>query len=163
MPKPDPRVIKRYANRKLYDTVTRQFTTLSELAVLIEGGTPLVVRDHDTGADLTDDVLAQVLGRRLRGSAGNADVLTGLLRGSTDAALKLSTGLLGSLAADDEPAPGKKKDGAKKKTTAKKKVAPKKEQDPAETPEQREIRELRAQVSELTAAVNLLVKRQLEE
>lgn len=146
MPKPDPHVIKRYANRKLYDTVTRQFTTLGDLAVLIEGGTPVVVKDHDTGSDLTEDVLAQVLGKRLKGSAGNTDALTGLLRGSTDAALKLSTGLLGGL---DEPAPKKPKKKAKKAKP------------PAveETPEQREIRELRAQVSELTAAVNLLVQR----
>lgn len=151
MPKPDPRVIKRYANRKLYDTVTRQFTTLGELAVLIEGGTPVVVTDHDTGRDLTEDVLTQVLGRRLKGSAGNTDALTGLLRGSTDAALKLSTGLLGGLG---EPEPAAKKKPKKK---------PKKSEADEETPEQREIRELRAQVSELTAAVNLLVQRQLDE
>lgn len=150
MPKPDPRVIKRYANRKLYDTVTRQFTTLGELAVLIEGGTPVVVKDHDTGSDLTEDVLAQVLGKRLKGSAGNTDALTGLLRGSTDAALKLSTGLLGGLG-EPEPEPKKPKKKPKKKAADE------------ETLEQREIRELRAQVSELTAAVSLLVKRQLDE
>ena len=180
MPKPDPRVIKRYANRKLYDTVTRQFTTLSELAVLIEGGTPVVVKDHDTGRDLTEDVLTQVLGRRLKGSAGNTDALTGLLRGSTDAALKLSTGLLGGLAASEpEPAPapapapnakGKKKSGGKKnsdkaaaKSGAKSGAAKPKKPADEETPEQREIRELRAQVTELTAAVSILVQKELRE
>ena len=164
MPKPDPRVIKRYANRKLYDTVTRQFTTLGELAVLIEGGTPVVVTDHDTGRDLTDDVLAQVLGRRLRGSAGNTDALTGLLRGSTDAALNLSASLLGGLT---EPATDKAtkadkpaKDAGKKKAKA---GGTKKQAEAEETPEQREIRELRAQVSELTAAVSMLVQKQLED
>lgn len=160
MPKPDPRVIKRYANRKLYDTVTRQFTTLGELAVLIEGGTPVVVTDHDTGRDLTDDVLAQVLGKRLKGSAGNTDALTGLLRGSTDAALKLSTGLLGGLS-EPEPKKPKKKDPAKKDADRAGKA--KKADAVEETPEQREIRELRAQVSELTAAVSLLVQRQLDK
>lgn len=160
MPKPDPHVIKRYANRKLYDTVTRQFTTLGELALLIEGGTRVVVHDHDTGRDLTDDVLAQVLGRRLKGSAGNTDALTGLLRGSTDAALKLSTGLLGGLAESESKKP-KKKDPAKKESAKVGKA--KKPAAGEETLEQREIRELRAQVSELTAAVNLLVQRQLND
>lgn len=155
MPKPDPRVIKRYANRKLYDTVTRQFTTLSDLAVLIEGGTPVIVKDHDTGRDLTEDVLAQVLGKRLKGTAGNTDALTGLLRGSTDAALNLSAGLLGGLT---EPATKAPKDSAK--SAGKKK--PKKAK-PEETPEQREIRELRAQVSELTAAVSLLVQKEMKD
>ncbi len=156
MTKPDPRVIKRYANRKLYDTVTRQFTTLSELAVLIEGGTPVIVKDHDTGRDLTEDVLAQVLGKRLKGTAGNTDALTGLLRGSTDAALNLSAGLLGGLTepASSKTAKGPAKSGGKKKTK-KAKVE--------ETPEQREIRELRAQVSELTAAVSLLVQKEIKD
>lgn len=168
MPKPDPRVIKRYANRKLYDTVTRQFTTLGELAVLIEGGTPVVVTDHDTGRDLTDDVLAQVLGRRLRGSAGNTDALTGLLRGSTDAALNLSASLLGGLT---EPATDKATKATKpakspkpaKDTGKKKAKAGGTKKQAEETPEQREIRELRAQVSELTAAVSMLVQKQLED
>jgi hypothetical protein len=156
MPKPDPRVIKRYANRKLYDTVTRQFTTLSELAVLIEGGTPVIVKDHDTGRDLTEDVLAQVLGKRLKGTAGNTDALTGLLRGSTDAALNLSAGLLGGLT---DPASAKAAKGSARSDGKKKPKKAKAE----ETPEQREIRELRAQVSELTAAVSLLVQKEIKD
>ncbi|CDO20109.1 polyhydroxyalkanoate synthesis repressor PhaR [Mycolicibacterium mageritense DSM 44476 = CIP 104973] len=63
-------VIKRYANRKLYDTVRRRFTTLDELAQLLESGVRVVVRDHNTGADRTDEVLAQVVSRQVKNIPG---------------------------------------------------------------------------------------------
>ena len=109
MAKQEPRVIKRYANRKLYDTVERQFTTLTDLARLVEGGTRVVVSDHDTGEDRTDEVLAQALGRRMRSTPGAGDLLAGLLRTSGSVAQELTQGLTG----EPEPAP-------KAKPTAKK-------------------------------------------
>lgn len=56
-----PRVVKRYANRKLYDTVERRFTSLAAIRRLVRDGADVVVRDHDTGADRTEEVLTQSL------------------------------------------------------------------------------------------------------
>lgn len=53
--------IKRYSNRKLYDTTRSRYVTLSELGELIRGGANIVVIDNDTKADLTDVTLTQVL------------------------------------------------------------------------------------------------------
>lgn len=54
-------VIKRYANRKLYDTESGQYVTLDEIALLIRRGEEVEVIDHATGRDLTTLTLMQVL------------------------------------------------------------------------------------------------------
>jgi polyhydroxyalkanoate synthesis repressor PhaR len=54
-------LIKRYANRKLYDTQAGQYVTLEELAEFIRRGEDITVRDHATGRDLTSLTLMQVL------------------------------------------------------------------------------------------------------
>ena len=53
--------IKRYSNRKLYDTSQSRYITLSELGELIRKGTNIEVIDNDTKADLTEVTLTQVL------------------------------------------------------------------------------------------------------
>lgn len=53
--------IKRYSNRKLYDTSQSRYITLSELGELIRRGENIEVIDNDTKADLTEMTLAQVL------------------------------------------------------------------------------------------------------
>ncbi|MBQ8037220.1 MAG: polyhydroxyalkanoate synthesis regulator DNA-binding domain-containing protein [Proteobacteria bacterium] len=53
--------IKRYSNRKLYDTSTSRYITLTELGELVRCGKNIVVIDNETKADLTDMTLAQVL------------------------------------------------------------------------------------------------------
>jgi len=55
------RVIRRYGNRKLYDTRTRRYVTLDDLAALVAGGEEVQVLDQKTGEDLTSITLAQVL------------------------------------------------------------------------------------------------------
>ena len=55
------RTIKRYSNRKLYDTTQRHHVTLAQVAELVRGGYDLQVVDHVTGADLTSSTLAQVI------------------------------------------------------------------------------------------------------
>src|SRR5947208_14222698 len=57
------RVIKRYANRKLYDTTRGAFTSLSALEELVRDGIDVVVIDHDTGDDLTQEVPGQIVAR----------------------------------------------------------------------------------------------------
>jgi polyhydroxyalkanoate synthesis regulator protein len=77
-----PRIIKRYANRKLYDTVNRCFTTVGAVAELVAAGINVIVEDHDTGADRTKEVLAQAIGRQARSNPIDlgADLLASLLR-----------------------------------------------------------------------------------
>ena len=53
--------IKRYSNRKLYDTSTSRYITLTELGELVRRGANIEVIDNETKADLTDMTLAQVL------------------------------------------------------------------------------------------------------
>ncbi|MFQ5830626.1 MAG: polyhydroxyalkanoate synthesis regulator DNA-binding domain-containing protein [Candidatus Methylomirabilia bacterium] len=54
-------VIKRYNNRKLYDTQESRYVTLDELEELIRAGWQIQVVDAATGEDLTSVTLAQIL------------------------------------------------------------------------------------------------------
>lgn len=53
--------IKRYANRKLYDTETKRYVTLDDLAAFIRQGEDVRVVDHATGEDLTSQTLFQII------------------------------------------------------------------------------------------------------
>jgi len=54
-------VIKRYSNRKLYDTQESRYVTLEELEGLIRAGKEISVVDVSTGEDLTSVTLAQII------------------------------------------------------------------------------------------------------
>jgi polyhydroxyalkanoate synthesis repressor PhaR len=54
-------VIKRYSNRKLYDTQASRYVTLEELEELIRSGKEISVVDVSTGEDLTSVTLAQII------------------------------------------------------------------------------------------------------
>jgi polyhydroxyalkanoate synthesis repressor PhaR len=55
------RVIKRYSNRKLYDTATKQYITLDQIAELVRQSEDLQVIDNRTGDDLTTLTLTQII------------------------------------------------------------------------------------------------------
>ncbi len=55
------RVIKRYPNRKLYDTVRSKYITLKDVALLVEEGVDVQIVDNDTDEDITGLTLAQIL------------------------------------------------------------------------------------------------------
>jgi len=74
------RVIKRYANRKLYDTANGGFTTLAALEDVVRSGVEVVVIDHDSGEDMTQDVLAQIVDRVARTDRGSSSVLSSFIR-----------------------------------------------------------------------------------
>lgn len=57
----EPRVIKRYANRKMYDTARSCYVTLEEVADMVRGGLEVRVIDNKSKADLTEVTLAQAL------------------------------------------------------------------------------------------------------
>src|SRR5712691_2231079 len=54
-------VIKRYSNRKLYDTQESRYVTLEELEELIRAGKEISVVDVSTGEDLTSVTLAKII------------------------------------------------------------------------------------------------------
>lgn len=58
---PKPRIIKRYANRKLYDTCESRYVTLSQVASLVRAGEDLAILDNRTKEDLTGVTLAQII------------------------------------------------------------------------------------------------------
>ena len=55
------RVIKKYPNRRLYDTDTSSYITLAEVKALVMGNEPFVVRDAKTNDDLTRSILLQII------------------------------------------------------------------------------------------------------
>jgi polyhydroxyalkanoate synthesis repressor PhaR len=54
-------VIKKYANRRLYNTATSGYVTLDSLAQMVRAGTDFVVFDARTGEDITRSVLTQII------------------------------------------------------------------------------------------------------
>lgn len=173
----EPYVIKRYSNRKLYDSVRRKFTTLDEVAALLDDGRRVEVRDHDTGIDRTDEVLAQVLRRKAQTTPGSSNFLAELLRAPADVARTVagSAGLdptkseettmpknpasamsaeIAALlkAAREVTSDGKAADTASAVDEANEQIAR----------QESEIQELREQVSQLTQAVTLLLKDKTE-
>jgi polyhydroxyalkanoate synthesis repressor PhaR len=59
--KPEPIVIKKYANRRLYDTETSAYITLDDMCERVKEGREFIVVDAKTGQDLTRQVLAQII------------------------------------------------------------------------------------------------------
>jgi polyhydroxyalkanoate synthesis repressor PhaR len=68
-----PRVIKKYPNRRLYDTHTSSYITLAEVKQLVMASELFVVRDAKTGEDLTRSILLQII---LEEEAGGAPMFT---------------------------------------------------------------------------------------
>ena len=61
-PKSDkPTVIKKYANRRLYDTGRSSYVTLDDLCTMVKEGRDFVVYDAKSGEDLTRSVLTQII------------------------------------------------------------------------------------------------------
>jgi polyhydroxyalkanoate synthesis repressor PhaR len=58
---PPVRVIKKYPNRRLYDTATSSYITLTEVKQLVLDGKALSVRDAKTDEDLTRSILLQII------------------------------------------------------------------------------------------------------
>ena len=60
-PKPAPVVIKKYANRRLYNTATSAYVTLDHLSQMVKDKTDFVVYDAKTGDEITRFVLTQII------------------------------------------------------------------------------------------------------
>jgi polyhydroxyalkanoate synthesis repressor PhaR len=57
----EPKVIKRYTNRKLYDTVESRYVTLDEIAEMVKQGVEVRIIDNKSKEDLTSVTLAQII------------------------------------------------------------------------------------------------------
>src|SRR5216684_998042 len=56
-----PTIVKKYANRRLYNTATSSYVTLDDLAQMIKAGGDFVVYDAKSGDDITRSVLTQII------------------------------------------------------------------------------------------------------
>ena len=76
------RVIKRYANRKLYDTSESRYIKLDEVADMVDAGVDLRIIDNTTKEDITRITMAQIIVERSRkGTLGDSMAsLKGLIR-----------------------------------------------------------------------------------
>jgi len=79
-------IIKRYPNRKLYDTEAKKYITLDGIADLIRNGQEVVVVDHTTDEDLTAVTLTQIIFEQEKKKGGflPKSVLTGLVQAGGD-------------------------------------------------------------------------------
>lgn len=79
-------VIKRYPNRKLYDTEAKKYITLDGIAKLIRSGEEVIVIDHTTDEDLTAVTLTQIIFEQEKKKGGflPTSVLTGLVQAGGD-------------------------------------------------------------------------------
>ncbi len=60
-PTGEARIIKRYANRKLYDTRDSRYVTLQQIALYVRAGEEVQIIDNNTKEDLTNVTLAQII------------------------------------------------------------------------------------------------------
>ena len=79
-------LIKRYPNRKLYDTDAKRYITLDSIAELIRDGNDVEVRDHETGEDLTGITLSQIIFESEKKNSGYlpSALLANLIRAGGD-------------------------------------------------------------------------------
>lgn len=68
-------LIKRYANRKLYNTDTSRYITLKGIATLLDAGEEVRVIDNETGDDITQIALSQILVDNKRAKEDPSDTL----------------------------------------------------------------------------------------
>ena len=92
-PEREPKIIKRYTNRKLYDTVESRYVTLDEIAAMIRAGGEVKVIDNRTREDLTSITLAQIIfEQEKKSSQTSLSTLLGLIRQGGDIAQQLVGG-----------------------------------------------------------------------
>lgn len=87
-------LIKRYPNRKLYDTVAKQYITLDGIAELIRQGMDVRVIDHASGEDLTALTLTQIILEQEKKQSGllSNSTLTNLIRVGSEGLAALQLG-----------------------------------------------------------------------
>jgi polyhydroxyalkanoate synthesis repressor PhaR len=108
------RVIKRYSNRKLYDTKGSRYVTLLQIAEMLRGGEDVQVIDNNTKDDLTEVTLAQIIyeEQKARSRSVPLQTLKELLHTRTERVLAdLREGPIGRLIPGSKPAEEKPVEG----------------------------------------------------
>jgi polyhydroxyalkanoate synthesis repressor PhaR len=79
---PSPRIIKKYPNRRLYDTETSTYITLAEVKELVLGYKDFQVQDAKSGEDLTRSILLQIILEEESGGVPmfSSDMLANIIR-----------------------------------------------------------------------------------
>ena len=97
-------IIKRYPNRKLYDTEAKRYVTLEAITQMIHEGQEVQVVDHETGEDLTNLTLSQIIFEQEKKGAGLLPrvLLTNLVRAGGDTLDQVRRTLLRSGANEPE-------------------------------------------------------------
>ncbi len=95
-------VIKRYPNRKLYDTDAKRYVTLEHIAALIQANEDVLVIDHETGEDLTNLTLSQIIFEQEKKGSGllSRSLLTNLIRTGGDTFEQVRRALIAPLHLD---------------------------------------------------------------
>jgi polyhydroxyalkanoate synthesis repressor PhaR len=77
-----PRTIKKYANRRLYDTQASRHVTLNGIRELVASGEDVVVMDDTSGEDITRSILLQVISEQEQGGRPilSAEMLKHIIR-----------------------------------------------------------------------------------
>jgi polyhydroxyalkanoate synthesis repressor PhaR len=107
-------IIKRYPNRKLYDTEAKRYVTLDSITQMIHDGQEVQVVDYETGEDLTNLTLSQIIFEQEKKGSGLLPraLLTNLVRAGGDTldqvrrALLRGPGSEGAAKVSDEEAAG---------------------------------------------------------
>jgi len=78
----EQRLIRKYVNRRLYDTTQSRYVNLDDLRELILKGAQVKIVEQATGADITTPVLLQIIADSQRGGTPllSADFLAGMIR-----------------------------------------------------------------------------------
>jgi len=106
----EQRLIRKYVNRRLYDTAQSRYVNLEDLRELITKGSNVKVVEQATGADITTPVLLQIIADGQRGGTPllSAEFLAGMIRlgavdRDPDLAGRLDRALKGVLATPARP------------------------------------------------------------
>ena len=95
-------IIKRYPNRKLYDTEAKRYVTLDSITQMIHEGQEVQVVDHETGEDLTNLTLSQIIFEQEKKGSGLLPraLLTNLVRAGGDTFEQVRRALMGGAAGE---------------------------------------------------------------
>ena len=83
----EPRIIKKYPNRRLYDTELSKYVALVDLRKLIHDGVEFKVRDSQSGNDITRNILIQIITEQEGGNDAlfSTEMLTEIIRNYDEA------------------------------------------------------------------------------
>jgi polyhydroxyalkanoate synthesis repressor PhaR len=150
-------IIKRYPNRKLYDTEAKRYVTLENITQMIHNGQDVQVVDHESGEDLTNLTLSQIIFEQEKKGSGllPRSLLTNLIRAGGDTFDQVRRVLLGNMVGEvetelevevDESSPLQKVDDLFQDVLKNLNV-----------PTNRDLQRLQAQLDELNAKIAALV------